>query len=270
MDETQKRLLTDEAWQAIAPAFHATKPRRGRPSLCDRQFFDAVRWILRTGAPWRDLPPTLGRWQSAYRRFARWAKCGRWQTFWQALDAIEPKTFSGQKRLCIDSTSVRVHAHGAPPRERNAQERVGRSRGGRTSKVHLACSGSASRPWRAQRAVLSAGHAHDITAVKELLGRKPTIVSSVVADKAYDASWLRSALSQKQLRATIPSRSRRLPWTRKDAREYRHRGLVERAFARIKQFRRTASRFDRLARHFGAFVQIALALSLVGASALPR
>ncbi len=61
----------------------------GSDGCCDKSFFEAILWILRTGAPWRDLPEPFGKWSRSYRRFRRWALAGRWETLIDAANAIE-------------------------------------------------------------------------------------------------------------------------------------------------------------------------------------
>jgi len=72
------------------------------------QFLEAVLWIMRTGAPWRDLPDEYGRWHTVYMRFPRWAKKGIWQ---RVADRIA--TDPDFEWVAIDSTIVRAHQHAA-------------------------------------------------------------------------------------------------------------------------------------------------------------
>lgn len=81
-------------------------PRRG-PKADNRKFVNAVLWISRTGSPWRDLPPRLGRWNTVWRRFRRWAGAGVWGG---VLDALRDPDLS---TLVLDSTVVRAHPHAA-------------------------------------------------------------------------------------------------------------------------------------------------------------
>ena len=63
--------ITDEIWEKIRPLLPVPKGRHGRN---DRQFLGAVSWVLRTGAPWRDLPEEFGPWKTVYNRYSRWVK----------------------------------------------------------------------------------------------------------------------------------------------------------------------------------------------------
>ena len=74
----------------------------------NRLFVDAVLWLARAGAPWRDLPEEFGHWNSVFQRFRRWAKKGVWERIFKAL--VENPDF---EYLIIDSTIVRAHQHAA-------------------------------------------------------------------------------------------------------------------------------------------------------------
>ena len=71
--------LTDEQWNVVADLLQAASGR-GRPSaLGDRNFINAVVWIAKTGAPWRDLPERFGPWKTIFNRFSEWSKRGVWE-----------------------------------------------------------------------------------------------------------------------------------------------------------------------------------------------
>lgn len=111
---------------------------------------------------------------------------------------------------------------------------------------------------RPVRFLIAAGQSHDILAVPALLdGHRP---GAVLADRAYDANSLRRYLDQIGAEAVIPStRSRKTPIPH-DLRIYKLRNRVERCFNKLKHFRRFATRFDRLARHYLAFIHIAASM----------
>jgi transposase len=69
-----RRALTDGQWQRIEPFIPGKKGDKGRHGDDNRLFVDAVLWLVRAGAPWRDLPEEFGKWNSVFRRFRRWAK----------------------------------------------------------------------------------------------------------------------------------------------------------------------------------------------------
>jgi transposase len=94
-------------------------------------FVDAVLRMARSGAPWRDLPEEFGRWNSAYKRFARWEKRGVWHRIFAQLAGD-----SDFEEVFIDSTVIRAHQHAAGARKVAGAQAIGRSRGGLTTKVH--------------------------------------------------------------------------------------------------------------------------------------
>ena len=103
-----RRELTDRQWQRIEKLVAGKKGDKGRAGEDNRLFVDAVLWILRTGAPWRDLPDEFGKWNSVYMRFVRWARKGRWESLFKAL-ADDPDF----EHVMIDATIVRAHQHAA-------------------------------------------------------------------------------------------------------------------------------------------------------------
>ena len=81
--------ISDKVWANIEKLLPGSKGSVGRPSADNRLFINTVFWILRTGAPWRDLPPDLGDWKNTHRRFCRWRDRGAWEKILEAL-IVEP------------------------------------------------------------------------------------------------------------------------------------------------------------------------------------
>ena len=98
--------LTDFEWRVIEPLL-PNKPR-GVPRVDDRRVLNGIFWVLRSGAPWRDLPERYGPRTTCYNRFVRWRKAGVWG---QLMDAITA-AHDGEIQM-IDSTSVRAHQQAA-------------------------------------------------------------------------------------------------------------------------------------------------------------
>src|SRR5262245_15833906 len=96
--------LTDFEWSVIAPLL--PKDRRGVKPKNNRRILNGIFWVLRAGAPWRDLPERYGSYTTAYNRFNRWRKAGIWDGL---MDAIV-KAHDGKVQM-IDSSIVRVHQH---------------------------------------------------------------------------------------------------------------------------------------------------------------
>jgi transposase len=100
--------VSDEQWTAIELLLPGKAGDPGRTGQDNRSFVNAVLWIARTGAPWRDLPDRFGPWNSVYRRFYRWCKSGVWGQVLEALGGDAELS-----NLLLDSTIVRAHQHAA-------------------------------------------------------------------------------------------------------------------------------------------------------------
>ena len=98
--------LTDYEWTAIKPML-PNKPR-GVPRVNDRRVLNGIFWVLRSGAPWRDLPGAFGPYTTCYNRFVRWRKLGVWDRIFAAVSAA----YDGDLQM-VDSSSIRVHQHAA-------------------------------------------------------------------------------------------------------------------------------------------------------------
>jgi transposase len=81
--------LSDEHWQAVAPVLPGKQGDPGCRARDNRLFLEAVFWIVRTGAPWRSLPPRFGKWYTAYTRYHRWDRKGVWPRVVAALNACD-------------------------------------------------------------------------------------------------------------------------------------------------------------------------------------
>ncbi len=119
--------ISDKVWANIEKLLPGSKGCVGRPSADNRLFINAVFWILRTGAPWRDLPPDLGDWKNTHRRFCRWRDRGVWEKILEAL-IVEPDF----EWLIIDASHCKVHPHAAGAAGGN--EAMSRTKGGSTQK----------------------------------------------------------------------------------------------------------------------------------------
>ena len=103
-----KRDLTDEQWERLRPLLPPQRARRGRPIV------NGLLWLLRTGAPWRDLPEEYGPWGTVATRFYRWRRVGIWDRILAELqeeaDAAGNLDWSLHH---VDGTIIRAHQHAA-------------------------------------------------------------------------------------------------------------------------------------------------------------
>lgn len=144
--------LTGEQWARLEPLL-PVPTRSGRPSeWTKRQLIDGIRWRVRVGAPWQDVPDCYGSWRAVYALFRRWQRAGAWAQIVTALqirvDAAGLITWD----VSVDSTIARAHQHAAGARRHPGQQQeppgglsaepddhaLGRSRGGLTTKMQRA------------------------------------------------------------------------------------------------------------------------------------
>lgn len=131
--------LSDAQWERLSPLLPPVEDptRRGNRYKDHRIVINGILWVLRTGAPWRDLPERYGPWQTCYDRFRNWQKSGMWQ---ELLHAPQRECDSGRlpgkevdwEACAADSTSVKAHPHaagmGVIVRERGGKKKLMRRR----------------------------------------------------------------------------------------------------------------------------------------------
>jgi transposase len=117
--------ISDKAWDLIGPHTIGNKGTWGGNARDTRLFINAVFWILRTGAPWRDLPPDYGNWNTVQRRFCRWRDKGVWERLLEAI--VDDPDFEW---LMIDASHIKVHPHAAGAKGGNQE--MARTKGGLT------------------------------------------------------------------------------------------------------------------------------------------
>jgi len=183
----------------------------------------------------------------------------------QSLQPLEPAGYLARDILRADRLdrelyrfrSGRQHPHqGASLGRRGKRgafaQAIGRSRGGRTTKIH-ALTDARGRP---VALTLTPGNAHDLDGAFDLLALVPT-PRRLIADRAYDARRLREWLQRRGAEAVIPPNPTRKHPHAYNAKAYKSRNLIERMFCRLKDFRRVATRYNKLARNFIAGALIA-------------
>ena len=106
-----RTVLKDEQWDRIKDMLPGKVSDPG-PTAQNRLFVEAILWIGRTGAPWRDLPEEFGHWGSTYNRFNRWCKRGIWGRVFEELSKDRDMEY-----LMVDGSITRVHQHGAPKKQ---------------------------------------------------------------------------------------------------------------------------------------------------------
>jgi len=214
------------------------------------------------------LPARYGSWNTVYGRFNRWSKDGTFDAIVEALQGeLDAAGKLDRDLWCLDGSSVRATRAAAGARNGTPDEpedhALGRSRGGLGSKFHLICD-SQGIPLAV---VLSPGQTHDSQRFEQAMQavqipqyaapsrRRPR---RLVADKAYGSRAIRAWLQRHRIKAVIPTKSNEARSTGFDRGAYRNRNVVERCISWLKESRRVATRYEKLARTFLAMLKLAM------------
>jgi transposase len=246
------RTLRNDQWQKIRDFLEECPDVYLGREADSRQFIEAVFWISRTGAPWRDLPTHYGNWNSVYKRFARWCDQGIWEQM-HAHFTEDPD----MEHLILDSTVVRAHPCAAGAAKKNggqAEQALGRSRGGFSTKIHISVDGLGNP----LRLILTPGQAGDSPQAADLIADGDA--ECIIGDTAYDSDAIRQQIAEMDAEAVIPPHPNRKEPADYDRHRYKERHLVECFINKIKQFRRVFSRFEKLDRRYMGFLQFASTL----------
>ncbi|XXZ51989.1 IS5 family transposase [Streptomyces cavourensis] len=280
--------LTNAEWSRLKPHLPGTGQRGGRWAS-HRKVINGILFRERTGVPWRDLPSRFGRWKTVYERHRRWSADGTWDRILRAVQAdADAEGRIDWSMVSVDSTSCRAHQHAAgarrkaprvpkkrsTPRHHRPDEALGRSRGGLTSKIHLAGDGGR-RPLALLITPGQWGDAPQLIPVLERVrvprpagGHPRTRPDHLGGDKAYSSRRNRRYLRRRQIKHTIPEpKDQRANRQRRgskggrptgfDKDKYKRRNEVERTINLLKSFRAVATRYDKRAYVFHGTVTVA-------------
>ncbi|MEU9945287.1 IS5 family transposase [Streptomyces lavendulae] len=273
--------LTNDEWARLAPLLPKSGGRGGRWSD-HRTVINGILFRIRTGVPWWDLPNRFGSWKTAYERHRRWSADGTWDRTVQAVQAgADARGQIDWSMVSVDSTSCRAHQHaaGAPrrtprvpkrrstPRQHRPDEGLGRSRGGLTSKIHLAGEGGL-RPLSLLITPGQWGDSPQPIPVLERIRVKRLGGGHPLTRPDHLGGDNRRYLRRRQIKHTIPEpKDQRANRRRRGSRggrpagfdkeRYKRRNEVERTINRLKRFRAVATRYDKRAYVFHGTVTAA-------------
>ncbi|MCP4988628.1 MAG: IS5 family transposase [Colwellia sp.] len=240
-------MLTDERWSKLKAILLEDRVYNKSEH---RLTIEGILYRLRVGCPWRDLPEYFGLWNTIYRRFLLWSRKGILLRLFKSLS-----TDSDTEWEFIDGSYVKAHQHGTGAASEQPQA-IGLSRGGNTSKIHLAVD-SYGLPIEF---IITGGEVHDSKAANELIDLLPQ-ADFIIADKGYDSEAIRDKVREHRSIPVIPRKKNSKTGNADiDWYLYKYRHLVENAFARLKHFRAIATRYDKLKIHFESMLAIACAM----------
>jgi len=240
-----RMMLTDELWEKLSELMRETG--RVYDKAEHRMTVEGILYRMRTGCPWRDLPEDFGNWSAVFRRFNLWSRKGILQMIFSGISQE-----TDMEWMFIEGSIVRAHQHSMGAATAG-DEAIGKSRGGNTTKIHLAVD-SYGLPVHFE---LSGGQVHDVAYAERLVVGAPP-AEYTIGDKGYDSEELREKLTARGSVPVIPRRKNNtlgnqgMDWC-----WYKYRHLVENAFARIKHFRAIATRYDQLERNYASMLALA-------------
>lgn len=150
-------------------------------------------------------------------------------------------------------------SYGGEPAQKGAvPRRIGRTKGGLNSKLHAVCNAKG----KPLILLLSEGQASDYKGADQIIPALPPGTKTAIGDRGYDSDKIRNALRARKIKPCIPGRRGRKRPVRYDKTLYKQRNVIERMFARLKDWRRVAMRYDRCAHTFFSAIVIAATVSL--------
>ena len=240
--------ISDSQWEIIEPHLPKAKST-GRPALNSRTVFDAIFWVLDSGAKWRYIPEEFGNWNSIYHKFRRWCKEKVFEKILQSLIDNCRKYYLVE----MDSTFCKVHQHASGARKKLGNQNIGLSRGGKTTKIHALVN----EHFQLISVDLTGGDVHDSKVAIQLLIKITLTGKKVLADKAFSSEEIRQYIETQKAVACIPDKSNAVNVHDFDKELYKARNIIERFFQRIKIFRHIATRYDKLSDCFLNFILLA-------------
>ena len=237
--------LTDSEWEKVKQKLPKEK-LRGRPQIDSRNAFNGIMWILANGATWRFLPEKYGKWNSIYKKFRQWINDG-------VFDNLIKNNAEESEIIAIDSTFCKIHQSAAGARKIYGNQDIGVSRGGKSTKIHFLVD----EKMQPVKFLLSAGNINDNQLALPLFHGLKLKGKKILADKAYSTFEIRQYLEKRGALICIPDKINFKVTHTFDKELYKKRNIIERYFCKLKNYRRIATRYDKLSISFSAFVSLA-------------
>jgi transposase len=238
-------VLTDAQWERIEPHCLGKATDPGRTGGDARRFLEAVLWIARTGAPWRDLPEEFGNWNTGVQAVPA---LGQGRCFQTHIRGAVRRSGPGVR------DDRRQHRQGPPSRtgrKRGTQSQaIGHSRGGWSTKI-VALADALGNLVGFE---LLPGHRFDTLGVAPLI--EGIRFGGLIADKAFDVDWILAELDARGAEVVISQHPRRIPPRHIDAAIYTWRHLIENFFGKLKELKRIALRACKTDTSFAAMIYL--------------
>lgn len=267
--------LTDLEWNTIRRFLPAERSgKAGRPWKSHRLVINGILFVLRAGIPWEDLPAEFGSYKTVYNRFRRWVKSGLWQRLFNALiDRLRKEGGIDLELWCVDGTVIRAHRvasgarkEGATSEENAEKQALGRSRGGYATKLHFLTDGQGIP----LAVTATPGQRNEAPEFENVMNaclintfRKKNRPQALAGDKAYSSKAIRGYIEKLGIEQVIPTRSNEQENPNFDKAKYKQRNIVERLIGWIKENRRIATRYEKLASNYLAMAYIAIVRMLI-------
>ncbi|WP_408870962.1 IS5 family transposase [Acetobacter fabarum] len=240
-------MLSESQMERIEPFFPLA---HGVPRVDDQRVLSGIVYVIRNGLQWKDAPTVYGPDKTLYNRFIRWSRLGIFDRIFVALTEQAGRS----KRLMIDATHLKAHRTSASLLKKGLfPANIGRTKGGLNSKLHAVCDDQG-RPVRLH---LTAGQVSDFRGADVLLADLPDETEEVIGDRGYDSNKIRQSLACRNITACIPPKKNRKSKPPYNWHLYKKRHLIENMFAKLKDWRRVATRYDRCAHTFISAIQFA-------------
>ena len=236
--------VNDHQWAAIKAHCMGRKgPDQTEEDV--RRFIEADALVGWNGAPWRELPPRFGNWNTMFKRFRRWARDGVFRNIFNALGAD-----IDCERVMINATVFPVHQSSQGARGETASQAIGHSRSGAATKML----GLVDALGSLFKFCPVPGQANDMLAAPGLRA------DALPGDRAFDADWIRMEMKELEINVVIPPKSSRIAPMDCDKEMCKRRHLIGNFFQKLKRFRGIAMRLCKTDESFEAFICLAAVL----------